>query len=341
MEGMETADPSDRGQTVAGMIQTLMSGGISEAPAREMATELAERGEIEVGADAGDYDLPPQVRERAQDEALQPASAASGGRVRIRDLVDGTSPPLQTLYQGAYQQAVTDSGLQDVELLTSFPVATLAFGYSRDGTEPGASRLVAYSSRTAVRLYGALMKTEGLMFRLDPMRVAEHLRRQGYNLASSDLNANTRLEILRQLDVPAPGEERTRSLSTDLLTLVHSYAHRTIRQLAKHSGIERSGIGEYLLPHHLAFIVYADSRSEFALGGLQAVFEQSLHRVLDDVVGAEHRCPLDPGCRNGGGACMACLHLGEPSCRWLNRYLDRASLFGPEGFVIGVVQEAS
>ena len=151
--------------------------------------------------------------------------------------------------------------------------------------------------------------------------------------------AAARLEILRRLDLPAPGEERQRSLSTDLLTLIHSYAHRTLRQLAKHSGIERNGLGEYLLPHHLSFVLFANSRSDFVLGGLQAVFEQSLHRLLDDVIGAEHRCPLDPGCRAGGGACMACLHLGEPSCRWFNRYLDRSALFGPEGFVTGVLRE--
>ena len=30
---------------------------------------------------------------------------------------------------------------------------------------------------------------------------------------------------------------------------------------------------------------------------------------------------------------MACLHLGEPSCRWFNRFLDRSSLFGEHGFL--------
>ena len=68
---------------------------------------------------------------------------------------------------------------------------------------------------------------------------------------------------------------------------------------------------------------------------LQAVFETSLNRFLDDFIEGESRCALDPGCRNGGGACMACLHLGEPSCRWFNRFLDRAYLFGPAGFVRG------
>ncbi len=31
---------------------------------------------------------------------------------------------------------------------------------------------------------------------------------------------------------------------------------------------------------------------------------------------------------------MACLHLGEPSCRWFNRFLHRSELFGEHGFLV-------
>jgi hypothetical protein len=30
---------------------------------------------------------------------------------------------------------------------------------------------------------------------------------------------------------------------------------------------------------------------------------------------------------------MACLHLGEPSCRYFNRFLHRDLLFGDGGFL--------
>ena len=36
---------------------------------------------------------------------------------------------------------------------------------------------------------------------------------------------------------------------------------------------------------------------------------------------------------------MACLHLGEPSCRWFNRFLDRRVLFGKNGFLTGAASE--
>jgi hypothetical protein len=69
------------------------------------------------------------------------------------------------------------------------------------------------------------------------------------------------------------------------------------------------------------------------LGGLQAVFENDLDHLLRDVVHSEHRCALDPGCATAGGACMACLHLGEPSCRYFNNYLGRSYLQGPAGYL--------
>ncbi|MFO0572206.1 MAG: AraC family ligand binding domain-containing protein [Polyangiaceae bacterium] len=67
--------------------------------------------------------------------------------------------------------------------------------------------------------------------------------------------------------------------------------------------------------------------------GLQAVFETELHSLLREVALSDHRCPLDPGCVRAGGACVACLHLGEPSCRYFNGYLDRGALSGSDGYL--------
>jgi hypothetical protein len=106
-----------------------------------------------------------------------------------------------------------------------------------------------------------------------------------------------------------------------------------VRAIAVTAGVERDGLAEYLLPNLLSVVVYASARGQFVLGALQAMFETSLNRLLDECVQGEGRCPLDPGCRSGGGACMACLHLGEPSCRWFNRFLDRAALFEPSGYL--------
>jgi hypothetical protein len=99
------------------------------------------------------------------------------------------------------------------------------------------------------------------------------------------------------------------------------------------AGIDRNALSELLVPHHLAFVVYAAARGDFVLGGLQAVFETELHHLLRDIVLGDHRCALDPGCKHSGGACMACLHIGEPSCRYFNQFLDRRTLFGDAGYL--------
>jgi hypothetical protein len=79
--------------------------------------------------------------------------------------------------------------------------------------------------------------------------------------------------------------------------------------------------------------MYAAARGDFVLGGLQALYETELDRVLDSVSRGEQRCALDPACTTEGAACAVCLHLGEPSCRYFNRFLDRRVLFGRDGYL--------
>ena len=327
--GMGPDDPTAGRQTLAGLIDT--SPRVSPTTAEELARQAAERGEVDV-AGATSSCSPTSPREGAR-RGAQSRLGRSGGRTRVADMVAGTTPPLRTLYEGAYGDAMRAARLDGVDLLANFPVATLAFGYTRGDMNPGVARLVPFRDRGHIRAYGALSRTEALLFRLDPLAVHRHLVEHGHHLPPAPDARAARLRLLERMDIPWPTQEQVQPLGGDLLTLLHSYAHRTIRRLAAFAGIERDGLAEYLVPHHLAFVVYAASRGDFVLGGLQAVFETSLHRFLDDFVSGESRCALDPGCRSGGGACMACLHLGEPSCRWFNRFLDRSQLFGERGFI--------
>ena len=335
LDGMVEDDPASGGQTLAGLVETFRQAGLSDETAHELACAAVDKGEAEVGSAGAEVALPNNVREKAHEEALSIASAVRGGRTRVGDMVNGTTPPLRTLYEGAYHDAMRRAHLEGVEMLDNFPVATLAFAYTRGDLAPGAARLVPFRERGHIRAYGSLSRTEALLFRLDPLRVYRHLENIGHQLPDVPDRRAARLALLQRIDVPYPTQEDCQELGEDMLRLVHSYAHRAVRRLASFAGIERDGLAEYLLPHHLAFVVYAASRGNFVLGGLQAVFETSLNRFLQDLVTGEARCALDPGCRSGGDACMACLHLGEPSCRWFNRFLSRSELFGPRGFLTG------
>lgn len=331
LAGMVGDQPMGGPQTVSGLMDTLIRSGIPPGTAQELARVALERGAV--AESTTDEQVQLVNASAAQDEAFSLAAAVSEGRVSIADLCSRAGPPLQTLYQAAYEPAIARARLESVDLLPRFPVATLAFGYTRGDPTPGASRLNAFRERGAPRVYGTLQQTEGLLFRLDPLSVHSWLL--GLGEASGPAAADrreARIALLRILEIPRATDQNATGAGRVVVELLHSYAHRAIRRLAAFAGIEREGLSEYLLPHHLGFIVYAASRG-FVLGGLQAVFETTLHRFLADLLEGESRCPLDPGCRNGGAACMACLHLGEASCRWFNRFLDRTRLFGPEGFL--------
>ena len=333
LNGLGDVGPEKGQQTAQGLEEALLQQGLSPDFAREMAQRALDRGEVEQSATDTPLDLPRSVLTRAQEEAVSLSSALEKGRVRVQDMVDSSEPPLRTLYETAYRSGAERAGLANVELLTDFPVTTLAFGFTREGRDPATSTLVPFRERGAIRAYGLQAHTEALLLQLDPVRVASHLRRRGFQLPQIADARATRIELLRAMEIPQPTEETSQPLGSAVVTLLHSYGHRFIRSLAATAGIERDGLSEYLLPHHLSVIVYAAARGEFVLGGLQSVFETGLDTVLNLFVHGEARCPLDPGCRAGGGACMACIHLGEPSCRWFNRFLDRRVLFGENGFL--------
>ena len=245
-------------QTLAGLIERLPPAGLSEETAKTSPASAVERGEVDAGDGAG-IALPDRVREKAHEEALSLASAVSGGRTRIADMVAGTTPPLRTLYEGAYGDALRRAHLEGVDLLANFPVATWRTA-TRGATSPGAARLVPFRERGHLRAYASLSRTEALFFRLDPLAVHSHLLAAGHMLDPPTTPGRHASPCFNRWRSPGRRRSSTNRSAVTLLALIHSFAHRTIRRLAAFAGIERDALAEYLLPHHLAFIVYAASR---------------------------------------------------------------------------------
>lgn len=284
-----------------------------------------------------DIVLPSGQREDAEAQSVTIALATMESRIRIDDLVAATDPSsdLGLLYRVRYAHALRSAGLWAVDLIDRFPVLTGHFGYTRGDRDPGKGRLVPYKGRhgQGYKVYADIAETEALFVRLDPIKVAKWLSDAGHTLSDWHDERTARSAILEAARIPFSTDDRDASIGSSLLELVHSYAHRFLRIAAVHAGIDRNALSELLVPLHLGFFIYAAARGDFVLGGLQAVFETELHRLLDAVVYDEHRCALDPGCSDAGAACMACLHVGEPSCRYFNRYLSRLTLFGQHGYL--------
>lgn len=294
-------------------------------------------GTVPGALQSGDIVLSSGQQEDAESQAVTIALATMESRTRIDDLVAATDPSseLGLLYRVRYASALRTAGLCAVDLIDRFPVLMGHFGYTRGDHEPGKGRLVPYKGRhgQGYKVYADIAETEALFVRLEPMKVAKWLADAGHPLTEWHNERTARSAILDAARVPSSTDDMDESVGSALLELIHSYAHRFLRISTAHAGIDRNALSELLVPLHLGFFIYAAARGDFVLGGLQAVFETELHRLLDAIVYDEHRCALDPGCSDAGAACMACLHVGEPSCRYFNRYLSRLTLFGPHGYL--------
>ncbi|MEV4705732.1 hypothetical protein [Actinoplanes sp. NPDC049316] len=342
VEGLTAAKPADltAKPTRQEFIKQMISNGMASDFAESMA-DMAEKGGQLAGT--GDHpidQLAPHRRDEAEREAVDIAMALAESRTPTTELhAPDPDGALGVRYRDKYPLALDRAGIDGLDLVDRFPVLNAMYGYTRGEDDPSKCRLVPFRrKRGGYRLYGNLAETEAFLIRLDPVRVAKWLTVRGHRLSgwtpeSTDPFA-ARVAILESAVIPTKRDDPTvESAGTDILKLIHTYAHRFIRQTAVFSGIERDALSEYLVPGHLGFFVYAAARGDFVLGGMQAVFESNLDDLLTAFVDAEHRCPLDPGCSMGSGACSACVHLGEPSCRFFNRFLDRGALFGRDGYL--------
>lgn len=335
LNGMREKGPLESAPSIDGFVALFEAQGFDAATARAMAEGAAARAGGKISTGPAAIDLNDDVKEEAFEAALRLAYAASGSRVRLDELAARSAPGARARYEQLYPPAIREAGIEAVELLETFPVLTAVFGYTRGDATAGRSTLRPFRAPDgSLRIHAIKAETEGLLFRLDPLRTATWLAARGH-IASAETDAfEARLAIIRSCEIPRAGEDPALTTAgADLLRLIHSMSHRLIRKIAAFAGIERDSLSEYLVPLHLGFVIFAASRGDFVLGGLQALFENDLDKALREVVHGEPRCPLDPGCSRNGSACAVCLHVGEPSCRYYNQFLARTTLFGSAGYI--------
>ncbi|HEX5054167.1 MAG TPA: hypothetical protein VFZ65_20480 [Planctomycetota bacterium] len=323
--GMTSRNVTETTPTRTSFVEDLVSKGLSRELASEMADRAVAKGELRPDPETDAVE--PADPKSAEREAITIASALHGCRTRVTDLDSTTAEGIAR--QLRYTGSIRAAGLESVDLSDRFPVLTAVYGYTRGELNAGKSILNSFRlpNSNAYAAHIERTETEALFVRLDPLRVHRWLASRGFHLESADDAEQARRAILADARWPMPGNDvgNPPSMGETVLMLVHSFAHRMLRKLPVLAGIDRDSLSELLVPSHLGFFVYAAQRG-FVLGGLQALFENDLDNLLDSITRAERRCAMDPGCSNTGSACACCLHVGEPSCRWFNRYLDRLLL---------------
>ncbi len=179
-------------------------------------------------------------------------------------------------------------------------------------------------------MYGLRSETEGLLFRIDQLAIVRWLVASGVVADPGVSTADEAQKWLLKVMDPVSDIFRApeNQISKAVLGLVHSMSHRMMKALAARSGLNVDSLAEYLFPSAGAFLIYANTRSQFTLGGIEHVFRYDLADALTEL-DAETRCMFDPPCRRSfGGACVACLHVSEIACQRFNTVLDRNLLFG-------------
>ena len=231
------------------------------------------------------------------------------------------------------QRELRDFGFSDLIVVENFPVALVAYGFTRLSKSPSKSQLRAFNPKSVnakrkdkTPIFVIESNTEAVFFELDARRVLPWLVDQGLaiptDLPDDDAEAllQAKAAVLREIATNAEAARR-------VYLLQHTMAHALIRNIGDLAGFAENTMSEYLIPDLLTFGVYADTHQEFTLGALVSLVEHRLGEWLEAAKEGARSCDWDPKCARDEGACMGCLHLSF-GCNEFNDGLDRAVLFG-------------
>jgi len=276
------------------------------------------------------------------------ASIGNGQKARERTLIYAGSGGLRTWRLADFRRAAESNGrlgsverldaaqerlrrygFSDAFVVENFPVALVAYGYTRLSSRPHEAILKPFtaSKRHAGKtpVYATTSNTEALFFELDARRVVEWLVANGVMSSPQPPSGIDDLTAAKAALLVAYDSDLQVAQHVDILQ--HTLAHALIRNLGERSGFGEGTMAEYLIPSLLTFGVYANVHQEFTLGALVSLMEHRLGEWLEATEDGARQCPWDPVCEEHEGACASCLHLAF-GCSERNRNLDRATLFG-------------
>lgn len=314
--------------------------------------DIADMRKLVLGESGGAFD---EMVKLVGDEDII-AQAGSQQRAAERTLIWGGAGGLRVWRLDDFQKAAHDGGrhgavavldqgkqrlaqlgFSDLLVVENFPVALVAYGFTRLGTDPNYVMLRSFPThrkgkyRDKTPIYISPTKTEAVFFELDAARVLSWLAANGrITMPTLPAGGSEQADKARRQAAKAHMLRLYRT-DADVATLVgklqHTVAHALIRNLGERSGFSQETMAEYLIPELLTIGLYADTHQEFTLGALVSLVEHRLAEWLDATVDGAESCDWDPTCGQQQGACALCLHLAF-GCTEFNDELDRAVLFG-------------
>lgn len=279
------------------------------------------------------------------------SAAPDGGRapfVRFNHLDNDLAPKdtaAKVAQEAGTQRLMNKLGLVDLGLIREFDLCRFTHGYTRVSATP---TLEKRGQNMPVRLrlfeplrngkrpiYVITQANEALYVRLAPHAVYAWLQAVGVrDLPAWDAGGSVMLGG-RMLEVAQPFgryfsllSEGDASTYRYVYTLLHTYSHIFMKNVAELSGLDLGSMGEYIFPLDLAFVVYRNGTT-MDLGNLSSLWRNENNRFLSRLLEVStHRCNSGRLCDSAGGACPDCIMIPETSCVAQNQLLSRAVLKG-------------
>ncbi len=279
------------------------------------------------------------------------SAAPDGARakfVRFNHLDNDLAP--KSASEKAAQEAKTQRlmrklGLADLGLIREFDLCRFTHGYTRVCATPTLEKR-GQNMPVRLRLFDPLRNgkrpiyvvtqgNEALYARLDPSAVYRWLQAVGVLDLPAWAPSGTVKLGGRLLEVAQPFGRYFSLLGAGnaatyryVYTLLHTYAHTFMKNVAELSGLDLGSMGEYLFPLDLAFVVYRNGTT-MDLGNLSSLWRNVHNHFLNRLLEAStHRCNSGRLCDVDGGACPDCIMVPETSCLAQNQLLSRAVLSG-------------
>lgn len=258
---------------------------------------------------------------------------------------DTTEVPRVTLaHQVAQAQAANDSvraaalgsadalaasmGIYEIAVTWDFPVAKVAFGYTREkhGPDQAAIRGFRHGKQHDGKypVYALSSRTEALLVSLSAAQVLRFLHGRG----EIDAAPADEYQARRQLLEIFAHEESQPAPARTVRTLVHTLSHLLLRGLDDGQvGFSESSLAEWLVPETLTFAVYANTLKDFTLGSLWTLLNNRVLSWLRGVVDRSIHCENDPICyQQEMRACERCVYLTF-GCERFNDDLSREVVY--------------
>lgn len=247
----------------------------------------------------------------------------------LNKLPEADAQPLKNWYQDAKR----NYGLCDIRYAKDLKVIMSSIGqisginrFYEEGFVPHFEPFRDKKDSEEIYAMVVPIVTEGILFRLDPVKVCNWLHANGL-IKSKVVKEGEARNLISHFKT---NSDEYRALKM----LVHSLSHILIKQSNIYTGLDENTCAELIFPLDASFLIY--STSSVNIGGFEYAFNYSLPNWFSRIKDAAEDCVFDPTCMKEGGRCFSCMHVTEFVCCNFNKDLSRHTLIGgdlyPHGF---------